>query len=404
MFLGLVKNEFIKIFAKKKTYIILLLFVALSVVIAVIGEQGERSYLRSIDPAYKIENIERELGYQTDYLDSIKNSKEMTEADKKRELENIDFYITQLETDLASAKAELESSSTYDWTANAKTQLEALKVELAATDDKDHSIYLNQQIRKLEVHLEKNIPIDEENLNTGFNYLRLSISVIMAGFLAFGLILFSGDIMSGEYNPGTLKFLLIQPVTRIKVLISKYLVTVVASIALILGFQTLFFLGVGAVKGFGNVNLPLYIGQRFEAVLQNGVMNFTQINRTGSFIGQGEYLLRGLFLEALFIAAMVAFITMVSVITKSTVISFTVLIATLLGSNILYTLSTTYRKLSAYIFLHHTNIDGILSGNIIMETQNLGFTYSLSVIVLLLSGLSFLGIAMTVFKKRDILI
>lgn len=404
MFLGLVKNEFIKIFAKKKTYIILLLFVALSVVIAVIGEQGERSYLRSIDPAYKIENIEREIGYQTDYLDSIKNSKEMSETDKKRELENNASYISQLETDLASAKAELENSSTYDWTADAKTQLEALKVELAATDDKEQTIYLNQQIRNLEVHLEKNIPIDEENLNTGFNYLRLSISVIMAGFLAFGLILFSGDIMSGEYNPGTLKFLLIQPVTRIKVLISKYLVTVAASIGLILGFQTLFFIGVGAVKGFGHVNLPLYIGQRFEAVLQNGVMNFTQINGTGSFIGQGQYILRGLFLEALFIAAMVAFITMVSVITKSTVISFTVLIATLLGSNILYTLSTTYRKLGAYIFLHHTNIDGILSGNIIMETQNLGFTYSLSVIVLLLSCVTFLGIAMTIFKKRDILI
>lgn len=404
MFLGLVKNEFIKIFAKKKTYIILLLFVALSVVIAVIAEQGEKSYIRSIDPAYKIENIEREIGYQTDYLESIKKDTKISEVDKEREIENNATYISQLEKDLASAKAELENNKTYDWTVSAKTQLEDLKKALSETDDKEYIVHLQQQIRKLEMHLDNNIPIDEENFNRGFNYLRLSISVIMAGFLAFGLILFSGDIMSGEYNPGTLKFLLIQPVTRIKVLISKYLVTVAASIGLILGFQTLFFIGVGVIKGFGNASLPVFIGQRFESVLQNGMMNFTQITGTGHFIGQGEYLLRGLFLEALFIAAMVAFITMVSVITKSTVISFTVLIATLLGSNILYTLSTTYRSLSPYIFLHHTNIDGILSGNIIMQTHNLSFTYSLSIIVLLVSCLSFLGIAMTVFKKRDILI
>ena len=404
MFLGLVKNEFIKIFAKKKTYIILLLFVALSVVIAVIAEQSEASYLRSIDPAYKIENIEREIGYQTEYLESVKNSTDMTEADKKRELENNAMYLSQLETDLAREKALLESNKSYDWVVEANAQIVLLKEQLSASDDPEFTISLNQQIQKLQFQLDNNIPINEENLNTGLNYLKLSISVIFAGFLAFGLILFSGDIMSGEYNPGTLKFLLIQPVTRIKVLMSKYLVTVAASIALILGFQGLFALGVGVVKGFGSINLPIFVGQRFEAILRNGELNFTEINGTGSFIGQGEYLLKGLFLEALFIAAMVAFITMVSVITKSTVISFTVLIATLLGSNILYTLSTTYRKFSAYIFLHQTSIDGILSGNVIMETRNLNFTYSLSIMVLLISCLVFLGTAMTVFKKWDILI
>jgi len=404
MFSGLVKNEFIKIFSKKKTYIVLLLFVALSVAIAVISEQGEASYLKSIDPAYKIESIKKEIAYQTDYIESIKKNTDISESDKKREFESNASYLSQLETDLTSAKVQLDSSKTYDWVVDANTQLEGLKEQLGSTDDKPQKIQLEQQIQNLNYHLKNNIPLDEENLNTGFNYLRLSITVIMTGLLAFGLILFSGDVMSGEYNPGTLKFLLIQPVTRIKVLISKYLVTVAASIGLVLGFQGLFALGVGIVKGFGSMNLPLFTGQRYETFLQNGVTNYTPTIGTGSFIGQGEYLLRGLFVEALFIATMVAFIMMVSVITKSTVISFTVLIATLLGTNILYNLSTAYRKFSAYIFLHHTNIDGILSGNIIMDTHNLNFTYTLSIIVLVTSCLTFLGIAMTVFKKRDILI
>jgi ABC-2 type transport system permease protein len=146
------------------------------------------------------------------------------------------------------------------------------------------------------------------------------------------------------------------------------------------------------------------MGERYKEVFEEGYRVLRVIPSSGTLVDFSQYLLQGLLLEILFIFAMVAFIMMVSVISKSTVMAFTVLIGTLLSTNIVYSLSTTYRSLSPFIFLHHTNVNGILSGRIIQETGLLSFTYPLSIIVLTLSTLVFLGISMVIFKKRDILI
>lgn len=404
MFLGLIKNEFIKLFAKKKTYIILVLFLGLSVIIAVMAKKQEDDYLRSIDPQFRVSRIEEEIGYAERSLEDIKTNTDIPDAEREEILADNEEYLANLKQDLEAAKAQLENPSASDWRVSAEEELKNYKEALANTKDKDSVNYFEKEIRRLEMHLEKDIPTTESMMNQGFNYLKSSLMVIMTGFLAFGLILFNADVMSGEYNPGTLKFLLIQPVTRVKVLLAKYLVAMITSVALILGVQLLFTAGVGILNGFGSPDLPVFMGERYQAVLQEGNRYIVGLPGTGTFGTTTEYLLKSLLLEALFIAAMGAFILLVSVVSKSTVISFTVLIGTLLGTNIIYTLSAGYRKVSAYLFLHQGNADGIITGTIMRETGNLSYTFGLSVAVLTLSTVAMVGASMMVFKKRDILI
>ena len=404
MFAGLIKNEFIKTFAKKKTYIVLFLFLVVCTAITVISYNNEKAYLASLDPATKVENIEEEIGYMKENIRYLTEDPSLSEEMKVKELEGSQTYLKELEADLVEARAALARNEAYDWRAEALKELEFNKAELATTKDADSKAYLESEIVRIEYHLANDIPINESSLNTAFNYLRLSITVIIMGFLAFGLILFGGDIMSGEYTPGTLKFLLIQPVTRTKVLMSKYLVTVATALGLVLGIQILSALAIATINGFGSLNLPLLVGQKYEIQLQNGFEQVVAVAGSGHFIGQGEYILKALLFEALFIATMVAFTTMVSVLVKSSVIAFTVLIATLLGTNIIYNLSSAYRSLSTYFFIHLTDVDGILTGNIIAQTGVLNFSYALSIIVFLVSTVVLLGISITVFKKRDILI
>jgi len=404
MFAGLIKNEFIKTFAKKKTYIVLFLFLVVCTAITVISYNNEKAYLASLDPATKVENIEEEIGYMKESIRYLTEDPSLSEEMKVKELEGSQTYLKELEADLVEARAALARNEAYDWRAEALKELEFNKAELATTKDADSKAYLESEIVRIEYHLANDIPINESSLNTAFNYLRLSITVIIMGFLAFGLILFGGDIMSGEYTPGTLKFLLIQPVTRTKVLMSKYLVTVATALGLVLGIQILSALAIATINGFGSLNLPLLVGQKYEIQLQNGFEQVVAVAGSGHFIGQGEYILKALLFEALFIATMVAFTTMVSVLVKSSVIAFTVLIATLLGTNIIYNLSSAYRSLSTYFFIHLTDVDGILTGNIIAQTGVLNFSYALSIIVFLVSTVVLLGISITVFKKRDILI
>lgn len=404
MFAGLIKNEFIKTFAKKKTYIVLFLFLVVCTAITVISYNNEKAYLASLDPATIVENIEEEIGYMKESIRYLTEDPSLSEEMKVKELEGSQTYLKELEADLVEARAALARNEAYDWRAEALKELEFNQAELATTKDADSKAYLESEVVRIEYHLANDIPINESSLNTAFNYLRLSITVIIMGFLAFGLILFGGDIMSGEYTPGTLKFLLIQPVTRTKVLMSKYLVTVATALGLVLGIQILSALAIATINGFGSLNLPLLVGQKYEIQLQNGFEQVVAVAGSGHFIGQGEYILKALLFEALFIATMVAFTTMVSVLVKSSVIAFTVLIATLLGTNIIYTLSSAYRSLSTYFFIHLTDVDGILTGNIIAQTGVLNFSYALSIIVFLVSTAVLLGISITVFKRRDILI
>ncbi len=166
--------------------------------------------------------------------------------------------------------------------------------------------------------------------------------------------------------------------------------------------QFFFFLGVSLVKGFGNFARPMLVDTKYEFILKNGNKVLNEITGSGHYIDLSSYLIRALLLQGLYIVVMVTFIFMVSTLVKSGIVSLTINISALLGANIIYNLSTTYRQFSPFIFIHYSNIESIISGDVIAQTKNLMFTYETITIVSIISILVFMGIALTVFKKRDI--
>lgn len=404
MFLALIKNEFIKLFTKKKTYIIILLFVILLGIIVAVGEASEKNYIKHNNPAYRIENNQRQIEYEKQYIDRMKTDENMPKEDIDMQIKYSEEYIKNLEDEIKSLQQQLEYNSKEDWKEAAKIQLEEMKKSLSDIENENQKAFQSKEIERLETHIKYDIPLDEENFNKGSNYLYMSIMFISTLFLAFGLVLFNSDNISGEYNPGTMKFLLIQPVTRIKVLLSKYIVMVISSLGLIAGIQLIFYVGVGLIKGFGSFYRPMLVGIEYEKVLENGVEIVRQISNSGYYISLGEYILRMLFLQGLFIITMTAFIYMISTISKSSVISMTVGIGFLLGSNILYSLSTTYRRFSSFIFIHFSDFGNIVTGRIIGDTKALNFTFPMVVLISLATTAVFITVSSIFFKKRDILI
>lgn len=401
MFMGLIKNEFIKLFSKKKTYIILFLFIALSGVFVAVNEVSENNYLKYNSPKYRVSNMEENIKYQKEYLDSIAKDETLSEEDRTKQLASAEESLSYMEDELARLKESMINEEEIDWRISAQAELDSLKEELK-TADEENKFYIKNNITKIQTHIDHNIPMDEESLNKGFNYLLLNIMVVASGFLAFGLILFNADSVSTEYNPGTLKFLLIQPVTRVKVLLSKYIVMLTSSIILIIITQLIFCLGVGLIKGFGSLNRPILVGHQYEFVVEFGEKILREIPYTIHYIPLSQYLLKALLLECIIIVVMVSFIFMISTISKSSVIAMTITIGALLGSNIVYMLSSTYKKLSAFIFLHFTNIEPIITGTIVRETKSLHFTYNNVIIVSIITSFVFLLISLGIFKKRDI--
>ena len=407
MFFGLIKNEFIKLFSKIKTYIIIGLFVLLCLFVLYISHSTEKM----TSPEYMIEMVEMQIKWEKSKMEDTQNDENMSDDEQEQSINHSKEYIESLERELDYLNKEAEGEE-YDWRQDYKDQISSLKEDLASypakkdatKDEADDIERWEQRIEELELKLASNTSPKDDYKNTGINYLYLAIDVISVGFLAFGLILFNGDSVSNEYNPGTFKFLLIQPVTRAKVLLSKYFVMASTSIGLILGVQGIFFVIVGLIKGFGNFSRPILVGLEYERVVSHGQLVVEQVAGSGYFIPLWNYILRVLILEVLFIITLSAFAFMISTIAKSSMISNTIAICTLLGTSIAYGMSAKYKSISHLIFLHFSNIDQITTGTIVGSTGSTYFTYPVVVIVSIVSTIVFIAISLGVFKKRDLLI
>ena len=62
--------------------------------------------------------------------------------------------------------------------------------------------------------------------------------------------MFMSDIVSGESTPATLKFLLVQPISRAKVILSKFIAVVITVVAMIAGLEVAAYGVIGAFTGF----------------------------------------------------------------------------------------------------------------------------------------------------------
>ena len=70
------------------------------------------------------------------------------------------------------------------------------------------------------------------------------------------------DIVSGECTPPTLKFHLVQPISRGKVILSKFIAVVITVVTMIGGLEALVVAGLSAFTGFDAGKMPHYIGSR----------------------------------------------------------------------------------------------------------------------------------------------
>ncbi len=212
-------------------------------------------------------------------------------------------------------------------------------------------------------------------------------------FLSYGSIvalfgvLLGGWLIASEYQQGTIRLLMIRPKTRTKILLSKFLAALLVWLAVDLIGSTLNLLTNGILFGFSDFAYP----------------NYTVAGEIG-FIAYYLPKLLACILPILFAFA-IAF--MLSVLVKNIAISIAVPIVLYIGSIIVMNIFA-YQDSMAWIaytplpflqmasfFSRYSNIQYIIQRGI-----NLNLTFG--VLQLLVLSALFTGIAVYVFKKRDI--
>ena len=208
--LKLIKNELIKIFKRRNIYILL----AIGILIIVIYNLFEK---------FSSSNIDINMQYQRAYNND------------KLLLENYD------ELNIDDSYEEIE---------------ERIKLEEYAINNK----------------IQYNILLDTENKNVTLpKDARILLLKLFDNFdiiVIFILIYISSTIIAEEYSNGTIKYLLIKPHSRIKILFSK-IITDILIIVMLISFITLFqYLLGGLLFGFDSYNLDAIIYNSSNKVIE----------------------------------------------------------------------------------------------------------------------------------------
>ncbi|HEY5561292.1 MAG TPA: ABC transporter permease subunit [Clostridiaceae bacterium] len=396
----LIKNEVIKLIHRKKTLVTLIAFIALIVLIGFGLYTQSKQVERYNNPKVQREQLQANISDLNQRIKVVG----ISDSDKKMYEDNIASLQVQLDS-LTNDPGVTNS----DWKANLNTEIQSLEQNLNDTNmDVNQKGQINKQLQTDKYLLANNIkPIDESKFNS-VNYIKLIFQLLGAVFLAVGLAIFSSDMVAGEYTPATAKFLLAQPVSRAKVLLSKYITAVISSILLICFVEIIAFVVVGLLSGFGNMNYPVVVGERFRYDLshinQAGGHDIIAIANTAFIIPMYKFLLEAVLLQILFIIACVSFVFMLSTVVKSSMVAMSISIVTIIAVSILQNISNSTKIVTSYFFIIYGSVDAALAGD---YASRLGVPYpTLSFIIIVLIAWTIISylIAHYVFIKRDILI
>lgn len=273
-----------------------------------------------------------------------------------------------------------KEESNQNWKQELITKNQDLQLDIQNSKgliDEKTQASLQQQIELNQYAIENDIPI---NKKTAWNFSEdASHQILLATIFT---IIIAADIVASEFSWGTINFLLIRPISRTKILLSKYLTTLVFSVgfmAIILFFSLMFG---GVFFGFKGVFQP-YI-----------------------YIDANHFIHKNTMFHQLFIDYGLQTITMITIVTiayaistafKSNSVSIVVSILSLFLGNIL---AIPVSQLSWSKYIIFTNLDLIKYTDGTNQIPGMTILFSFSVISIYF--IVFHIFAWYMFVKRDV--
>lgn len=242
---------------------------------------------------------------------------------------------------------------------------------------KNQKEYLEGQIAVNEHRLSESIPL-QQSMHM-WSFVETSSDILqVAGLFT---IIVAGGIVASEYTWGTIKLLLIRPISRSKVLFSKY-ATILLFGLFLAGLGFLFSVIVGAAL-FGLSGESVHLAyEGGEVVEQNMLLYLIKLYAIN-------------LVDVLMLATM-AF--MISAVFRSSSLAIGISLFLLFtGPNMTYLLSMRYDWVKYSLFAN-TDLTQFQTGNVLVE----GMTMNFSLLMLALYFLLFQLLAFSVFTKRDV--
>ncbi|WP_026676262.1 ABC transporter permease [Fictibacillus gelatini] len=274
-------------------------------------------------------------------------------------------------------KTTTEKANDANWKQAVTKEIKEDKKTLNEKLPDDIKKHVKRNIAINEYRLEHNIkPIQSDSLWGFVDNTSDLVSVI-----SIFTIIIAGGILASEFSWGTIKLLLIRPVSRTMVLFSKYIATLLYAVfMLVVLFAVSWILG-GILFGFEGVSAPYLAYTDGKVVEQNMVLHIM------STYG----------LNCISLIMMVTFAFMMSTVFRNSSLAIGISIFLTMGSSIAIQILHKYDWVK-YVLFANTDLTQYTTGTPLVEGMTLGF----SLTVLAVYFIIFVALSLVVFNKRDV--
>jgi len=264
------------------------------------------------------------------------------------------------------------------WKQNLQQQNEMYKTDLASEDLPD----MVKDISKKELAInEYRIEHDIAPVESRSTWNFMTIAAEIVSLITLFTIVVGASSVASEFTWGTIKLLLIRPVSRAKILLSKYLATILfALFSLVLLFVVSFLVG----SIFFGIE-----GSTPHLVYRDGAVH--EVHMVSHILGVFG-------LKSINLIMMSTFAFMISTIFRNSGLAIGLAIFLMfVGVNVTALLATKF-EWAKYILFANTDLSQYLTGYVLVE----GMTMTFSVIMLIIYFVIFNTLTWFVFTKRDV--
>ncbi|KMY54854.1 hypothetical protein AC623_13685 [Bacillus sp. FJAT-27231] len=242
---------------------------------------------------------------------------------------------------------------------------------------KDRKDYLQGQIKINEYRLEHNLPADTKK--TTWSFIEDNSQLLsLAGLF---MIIIAAGIVAGEYTWGTVKMLLIRPISRPKILFSKYAAVVLFGLFMI---SVLFVVSalIGAVL-FGSSETSVHFAYEGGKVMEQNLF---------------LYLLKIYLMKSVDVFMLATMAFMISAVFRSSSLAIGIsLFLLFIGTNVTMLIAMKY-EWAKYLLFANTNLLQYENGQTLVDGMTLGFSLAMLAVYYAVFQL----LAFVTFTKRDV--
>lgn len=393
--LGLISNEFIKLRYRKKFIITVIILAALCALFAFADVKFS-----------KLQTPDAQINTYKQAVTSIQNEKNNTKDEKKQaqlqdQIDQINLQINQLQLSKAA-----DSDNWKDSLNNSINELKQQRDTASDLTEANSKEYFNKQIITNQYYIDHNIRPEKSGDVSAQSFLQGLIALIGAIFIPIIIAILVADIVSGEYTPPTMKVLLTRPITRNKLLLSKFLSAILSSFAVIIIIELISYVIMGLIFGFGNPLNPVTVGTTYTKAIISataGQTSLIPVFGSTSIMPAWQFIILIFLFQLIYIFACSSIFFLLSTILKSSSISMTISILIPIVFIILGQIPYL-QKIWPFLFTTYGSAGSVLSNSL---APRLGVTYAtplFSVIFLIAIGIICYIISHVVFRKKDLLL